>query len=606
MKIKTLLIVGLLFSVANIFAQIPTGYYDGTTGLTGAALKTKLWEIIKNGHQDKGYDGLWTAYYTTDRDKYYEKDNSLLDMYSEKPTSNDSYNFTLGSNQCGVGGNYNSEGDCYNREHTIPQSSFNDGYPMRSDVHHVLPTDGYVNNKRGTYPYGVVASSSWTSTNGSKLGSSAVNGYSGTVFEPIDEFKGDFARIIFYFATRYENIISTVSFPMFGDSAYPGISSWSLPMLLQWHKNDPVSEKEIDRNNAAYAYQGNRNPYIDNPTWVNDVWGGSAPSTDTQAPTIPTNLTVSNTTSSSVSLSWTASTDNVGVSGYEIYVNGNYTTTATSTTTVVNGLTPSTTYSFYVKAKDAAGNTSSQSNTVTGTTTENTGGGGSTGTTCGTETFETIPASSSSYSTRTWTSNSITWTATDARTDQNLNNRAILIQNGSLTSSTISGGMGSLTVSTKQYYSGSAGSFNLLINGTVVGTIPYTSSTTSSGGTITTTTISNINLTGNNVIKLTNNSTSTRVAIDDLSWTCYNDLATSEIKSNKFSIYPNPIKNNMLFVKSENLSKIKKVEIYNTSGVLVQVAEKPFLNKNYLVLKNLPKGIYFAKFDDNAQKFLVE
>ena len=96
------------------------------------------------------------------------------------------------------------------------------------------------------------------------------------------------------------------------------------------------------------------------------------------------------------------------------------------------------------------------------------------------------------------------------------------------------------------------------------------------------------------------------MAYDDLTWTCYNDLATSEIKTNKFSIYPNPIKNNILFVKSENLSKIKKVEIYNTSGVLVQVAEKPFLNKNYLVLKNLPKGIYFAKFDDNAQKFLVE
>ena len=236
-------------------------------------------------------------------------------------------------------------------------------------------------------------------------------------------------------------------------------------------------------------------------------------------------------------------------------------TSSASNSTTVTGLNPSTTYTFFIKAKDATGNTSNQSNTATGTTTENTGGGGSTGTTCGTETFETIPASSSSYSTRTWTSNSITWTATDARTDQNLNNRAILIQNGSLTSSTISGGMGSLTVSTKQYYSGSAGSFNLLINGTVVGTIPYTSSTTSSGDTITTTTISNINLTGNNVIKLTNNSTSTRVAIDDLSWTCYNDLATSEIKSNKFSIYPNPIKNNMLFVKSENLSKIKNINI---------------------------------------------
>jgi endonuclease I/chitodextrinase len=604
MKIKTLLIVGLLFSVANIFAQIPIGYYDGTAGLTGAALKTKLWEIIKNGHQDKGYDGLWTAYYTTDRDKYYENDNSLLDMYSEKPTSTDSYNFTLGSNQCGVGGNYNSEGDCYNREHTIPQSSFNDGYPMRSDVHHVLPTDGYVNNRRGTYPYGVVASSSWTSTNGSKLGSSAVNGYSGTVFEPIDEFKGDFARIIFYFATRYENIISTVSFPMFGNSAYPGISSWSLPMLLQWHKNDPVSEKEINRNNAAYSFQGNRNPFIDHPEYINSIWGTTTP--DTEAPSTPTNLIVTGSTSSTISLSWTASTDNIIVAAYDIYVDGTLKTFSASNSATVTGLNPSTTYTFFIKAKDATGNTSNQSNTATGTTTENTGGGGSTGTTCGTETFETIPASSSSYSTRTWTSNSITWTATDARTDQNLNNRAILIQNGSLTSSTISGGIGSLTVSTKQYYSGSAGSFNLLINGTVVGTIPYTSSTSSSGGTITTTTISNINLTGNNVIKLTNNSTSTRVAIDDLSWTCYSGLSTTENNKVSLNIYPNPVKNNTLFVNGKNIEKIKRVEIYNVNGILVQVIEKPFNNKNYLVLKNLPKGMYFLKFDNNAQKFVVE
>ena len=604
MKIKTLLIVGLLFSVANIFAQIPTGYYDGTAGLTGAALKTKLWEIIKNGHQDKGYDGLWTAYYTTDRDKYYENDNSLLDMYSEKPTSTDSYNFTLGSNQCGVGGNYNSEGDCYNREHTIPQSSFNDGYPMRSDVHHVLPTDGYVNNRRGTYPYGVVASSSWTSTNGSKLGSSAVNGYSGTVFEPIDEFKGDFARIIFYFATRYENIISTVSFPMFGNSAYPGISSWSLPMLLQWHTNDPVSEKEIDRNNAAYSFQGNRNPFIDHPEYINSIWGTTTP--DTEAPSTPSNLIVTGSTSSTISLSWTASTDNIIVAAYDIYVDGTLKTFSASNSATVTGLNPSTTYTFFIKAKDATGNASNQSNTATGTTTENTGGGGSTGTTCGTETFETIPASSSSYSTRTWTSNSITWTATDARTDQNLNNRAILIQNGSLTSSTISGGIGSLTVSTKQYYSGSAGSFNLLINGTVVGTIPYTSSTSSSGGTITTTTISNINLTGNNVIKLTNNSTSTRVAIDDLSWTCYSGLSTTENNKVSLNIYPNPVKNNTLFVNGKNIEKINRLEIYNMNGILVQVIEKPFNNKNYITLKNTTKGMYLLKFDNNSFKFLVE
>ena len=598
MKIKTLLIVGLLFSVVNIFAQIPTGYYDGTVGLSGAALKTKLWEIIKNGHRDKGYDGLWTAYYTTDRDKYYEKDNSLLDMYSEKPTSNDSYNFTLGSNQCGVGGNYNSEGDCYNREHTIPQSSFKDGYPMRSDVHHVLPTDGYVNNKRGTYPYGVVASSSWTSTNGSKLGSSAVNGYSGTVFEPIDEFKGDFARIIFYFATRYENIISNVSFPMFGDSAYPGISSWSLPMLLQWHTNDPVSEKEIDRNNAAYSFQGNRNPFIDHPEYINSIWG--TPVADSQAPTTPTNLTLGTVTSSSIALSWTASTDNIGVSGYDIYMNGTIKTTVTGNSATISGLTPSTTYNFYVIAKDSSGNTSSASNLVSGTTLAGSGGE-VTPTTCGTENFENIPASSNSYSTRTWTNNNITWAATDARTDETLDNRAIVIRNGSLQSSSISGGIGNLTITTLLKYSGTSGTFKLFINGIEKGTIPYNSSTT-------TTTITGINITDSFTISIQTNSNSTnRVALDNLSWTCYTvPLSTTEFETPKLSIYPNPVKNNTLFVNGKNIEKIKRVEIFNANGTLVQVAEKPFLNKNYLVLKNLPKGMYLLKFDNNSFKFLVE
>lgn len=603
MKIKTLLIVGLLFSVANIFAQIPTGYYDGTAGLTGAALKTKLSQIITNGHQTKSYDNLYNGYPSTDTDNYYEKDGSVLDIYSENPTGTDPYVYQHGSKQCG---SYKVEGDCYNREHVFPQGYFNSASPMVSDIHHIVPTDGKVNGMRSNFPFGNVGSSvSYTSKNGSKLGTSNSVNYSGKVFEPINEFKGDVARMIFYFATRYEAKLKDFDAnDILTNTSFPGIQSWELEVLKQWHTQDPVSQREIDRNNAAYTYQGNRNPFIDHPEYVALIWGTTTP--DTEAPSTPTNLTVTGSTSSSISLSWTASTDNIIVSAYDIYVDGTLKTSSSSNSITVTGLNPSTTYSFYVKAKDAAGNTSSQSNTTTGTTTENTGGGGSTGTTCGTETFETIPASSSSYSTRTWTSNSITWTATDARTDQNLNNRAILIQNGSLTSSTISGGMGSLTVSTKQYYSGSAGSFNLLINGTVVGTIPYTSSTTSSGGTITTTTISNINLTGNNVIKLTNNSTSTRVAIDDLSWTCYSGLSTTENNKVSLNIYPNPVKNNTLYVTGKNIEKIKRLEIYNVNGILVQVIEKPFNNKNYITLKNPTKGMYLLKFDNNSFKFLVE
>lgn len=597
MKIKTLLIVGLLFSVANIFAQIPTGYYDGTVGLTGAALKTKLSQIITSGHQTKSYDNLYNGYPSTDSDNYYEKDGSVLDIYSENPKGTDPYVYQHGSKQCG---SYKVEGDCYNREHIFPQGYFNSASPMVSDIHHIVPTDGKVNGYRSNFPFGKVGSANFISENGSKRGTSASPNYSGTVFEPIDEFKGDVARMILYFATRYESKLSSFDDnDILTNSAFPGVEDWELAVFKEWHTNDPVSQREIDRNNAAYTYQGNRNPFIDHPEYVALIWGTTTP--DTEAPSTPTNLIVTGSTSSTISLSWTASTDNIMVATYDIYLDGTLKTSSSSNSITVTGLNPSTTYSFYVKAKDAAGNTSSQSNTTTGTTTENTGGndGGST-TSCGTEDFEGVSGAVNTYKTVTWNNNGITWTATDSRSDQTINNKAITVRNGTLSSSTISGGISSLTIKTQLKFSGTNGSFKLFINGVEKGTIPYSD-------TVTTTTISNINVSGNVTISIQNNSTtSNRVAFDDLSWTCYNGLGTDETTVNKFSIYPNPVKNNTLYVTGKNIEKIKRVEIYNVNGILVQVIEKPFSNKNFISLKNLPKGIYFAKFDDNSQKFLVE
>ena len=289
------------------------------------------------------------------------------------------------------------------------------------------------------------------------------------------------------------------------------------------------------------------------------------------------------------------------VATYDIYLDGTLKTSSSSNSITVTGLNPSTTYSFYVKAKDAAGNTSSQSNTVTGTTTENTGGGGNNNnTTCGTENFEGISGTPNTYETINWTSTGITWTATDSRSDQTINNKAITVRNGTLSSSTISGGISSLTIKTQLKFSGTNGSFKLFINGVEKGTIPYSD-------TVTTTTISNINVSGNVTISIQNNSTtSNRVAFDDLSWTCYNGLGTDETTVNKFSIYPNPVKNNTLYVTGKNIEKIKRVEIYNVNGILVQVIEKPFNNKNYITLKNPTKGMYLLKFDNNSFKFLVE
>jgi len=253
---------GSFFLSSILLSQVPAGYYDGTEGLTGQELKAELFSII-NDHQVQSYSSLWTAFQTTDK----KGDGTVWDMYSDVPGGNPAYTFTFIADQCG---NYGSEGDCYNREHSFPKSWFNDQAPMNTDLFHIYPTDGYVNGQRSNYPYGDVGSASWTSTNGSRLGSCTTPGYTGTVFEPIDEYKGDFARTYFYMMTCYMNQVSSWSSPMLdgGD-----LSSWARNLLLTWSEEDPVSAKETDRNNEVYAIQDNRNPYIDHPEWTESIWG---------------------------------------------------------------------------------------------------------------------------------------------------------------------------------------------------------------------------------------------------------------------------------------------------------------------------------------------
>ncbi|MBK6265058.1 endonuclease [Marivirga sp. S37H4] len=257
----------LFLSIQSIVAQIPAGYYADAEGKEGYALKTELFFIIDN-HNDRGYSALWTLYYDSDA----KPNGKVWDMYSDVPGGTPPYEYTFGSDQCG---NYSGEGSCYNREHSFPKSWFNDGSPMVNDAHHIVPTDGYVNGQRGSFPFGEVGSASWTSQNGSKKGSSSVAGYSGTVFEPIDEYKGDFARIYFYMATRYQSQIDSWSSDMLNGTEDQTYTDWALSMLLEWHNADPVSQKEIDRNNEIYDYQGNRNPFVDHPEWVSCIWENS-------------------------------------------------------------------------------------------------------------------------------------------------------------------------------------------------------------------------------------------------------------------------------------------------------------------------------------------
>jgi len=248
----------------QINAQPPSGYYNSASGLTGKTLQKALHDIIDN-HTVKTYDYLWTAFQTTDTKA---GGTIVWDIYSDVPGGTPAYTYTISSDQCG---NYAKEGDCYNREHSFPKSWFNDASPMYTDLFHLYPTDGYVNGKRSNYPFGEVSSADWTSTNGSKLGTCSWPGYSGTVFEPIDEYKGDFARTYFYMATRYYG----------EDSSWPGSDmvngsqpkTWALNMLLAWHRADPVSTKETNRNNEVYQIQNNRNPFIDDPLYAEKIWG---------------------------------------------------------------------------------------------------------------------------------------------------------------------------------------------------------------------------------------------------------------------------------------------------------------------------------------------
>ncbi|WP_290614021.1 endonuclease [Arsukibacterium sp. UBA3155] len=252
-------------------------YYAEANGLTGYDLKTALHNIIKS-HTAQGYSAIWGFYNVYELDNYYENDGSILDIYSEKPSATDSYVYAASVNQCG---SYNSEADCYNREHSFPRSWFGGAVePMNSDIHHIFATDGFVNAKRSSYPYGEVGSASFVSTNGSKLGSAAAgSGYSGVVFEPVDEFKGDVARAYFYIATRYQDQLaswqtnSTEANAALNGSTTQVFENWLLQRLKQWHQQDPVSQKERDRNDAAYQYQGNRNPFVDHPQFVTEIWG---------------------------------------------------------------------------------------------------------------------------------------------------------------------------------------------------------------------------------------------------------------------------------------------------------------------------------------------
>ncbi len=164
------------------------------------------------------------------------------------------------------------------REHSVPKSWWKyqgsvEYTPAYSDMWNLYPSDGAANQAKQNYPFGETRTTIYD--NGvTKVGApkAGFGGGSSLVFEPDDRYKGDFARAIFYMATVYDDLHWVYDY-MFVSNSYPTLVPWAVNMLLQWSRQDPVDQKEIDRNDYVEQYQGNRNPFVDFPELAEYIWG---------------------------------------------------------------------------------------------------------------------------------------------------------------------------------------------------------------------------------------------------------------------------------------------------------------------------------------------
>lgn len=248
------------YSPPSFSADLAQYYSSVDWTLLGANLKTSLKEVISANTKSIAYNNLNPYYPTTDGNE----NGKIIDIYSSKLWD------------VSETGNYSKEGDAWNKEHIIPQSIFGRASPMVSDLHHLYPTDGKVNCVRNNYPHGYVSIASYESSNHTKIGGGDYNrnhAQSGTFCEVPDEYKGDIARTYFYFVTRYQNeLVSWGDYAPLNNTTFPSLKKWAINVYLEWNDMDPVSEKEIKRNNAIYKIQNNRNPFIDYSDAAHLIW----------------------------------------------------------------------------------------------------------------------------------------------------------------------------------------------------------------------------------------------------------------------------------------------------------------------------------------------
>lgn len=612
-----------LFLISSYaFAQIPAGYYDGTTGLSGYELKSKIHDIISAKNINWHYGDLTNYYNQTDLDRYYDhgitNTTIFLDMYSEIPTGPDAYEYTSAN----IIGSAGAEGLGWNREHMMPQSTFYSNYPMYSDLFYVVPTDARINQLRSNYPYGIVGSTIYyTFTNSSKIGNCAIPGttYTGRVYEPINEFKGDVARSLLYFAVRYEGKLGSFNFnnnvnPASDTNPLDGTEERSfdpayITMLLQWHQQDPVSQKEIDRNNAVYTIQKNRNPFIDNPQWVNAIWSQTP---DTVVPQNPSNLTVTQNSAYFTKLAWAASTS-TDVMGYKIYQNGTLVASTKNTSISIDHLLPSTNYQFMVKAYDNGYLLSTDSNTAS-----------------------VMTLASDSYAKDLFVSKYLEGTANNKgieitnktghpvnMTDYRLsiqfpsgtnyyfpdpyelegiiaNDETVVILNPDAQFSCYTINDAKLVTAAPQ----------MTFSGSQYLELRYKSATVDAIGV---SSQSNSSVLGNVSLYRKSNINQPNVLFNISEWDqfpsnyCQNlgTLSVSEnhsINNDEFTIYPNPVYDN-IYLKG-NVENVKEVQILDFSGKLIYTEKNPFKNKKNISVHSLSAGNYLLKLDTKAYQFI--
>ncbi len=616
--LKKYLFILSVFPVLAL-SQAPAGYYSGTESLTGYALKTKLHDIISAKAYNYHYDDLKTLYGQTDIDKYYDygTDNTtyLLDIYSNNPTATTAYHYTLSN----IIGSANAEGLGWNREHMMPQSSFNSAYPMYSDLFFVVPTDARINQLRSNYPYGKAGSTVYYNfTNGSKQASNGTPNatYTGRVYEPVDRFKGDVARTLLYFAVRYEGKLGSFNYttnaadptkdqnPLDG-SEEKAYENWYIAMLLSWHQQDPVSQREIDRNNSVFNIQKNRNPFIDHPEWVNAIWSQTP---DTVAPTAPSSLLLARNSAYFVNLNWQASPES-DVIGYRIYQDNVLVATSKTNSVSIDHLTPGTSYNFTVKAYDNAYLESPQSNTLNVTT-------------LATDVFAK-DLQITKYLEGTG-NNKAFEIANKTGHKVNLNGYKLYIQykgtayyfgepfelegeienNQSFVAINPNANFSCFNIANAKFVTAAP---SLTFTGSNYVDLSYKSATVDAVGIK-----GQDNSNGNKSLYRKSNITDPTATFDINEWTTYasdyclnlGSLAVNDIanKTADFNVYPNPVKD-VLNINGD-ISKAKSVKIYDLSGKLVKEVNAPFANQNSINVQSLLPNTYILNIDGKSVKFI--